>query len=259
MESEQDWKEQNFVDNPAEVKPNAGSRFAWINGWMVVVLISAWMIGMGIVIAGWLISKEVSQSSTVKPAPQSEPASSEPDLSRLDIPGHLPILGDGSAKVTVVEFADYQCPYCLRWFKEIFPRFKQEYIDTGKVRFLFWDFPFLSQESTNAAVAATCAGRQGKYWPYHDALFLAKAQNTDTEFDEAFLTKTAGGLSLDQKLFQSCYRSSEVNDLVRNTFEYASSQGVTSTPTLMINKQAHEGLGSWEKLRTILDQQLKGN
>lgn len=87
--------------------------------------------------------------------------------------GDLPVLGNTSAKVTLVEFSDYQCPFCGRHFTQTEPQLKKEYIDTGKVRFYYRDFP-LSQIHLGAekgAEAARCAGDQGKYWEYHDIVF----------------------------------------------------------------------------------------
>lgn len=87
--------------------------------------------------------------------------------------GNLPALGSNNAKVTMVEFSDYQCPFCERHFTQTEPQLKKEYVDTGKVKFYYRDFP-LSQIHPGAqkgAEAARCAGDQGKYWEYHDSLF----------------------------------------------------------------------------------------
>lgn len=87
--------------------------------------------------------------------------------------GNLPVSGDQNAKVTLVEFSDYQCPFCGRHFTQTEGQIKKEYIDTGKVKFYYRDFP-LSQIHPGAekgAEAARCAGDQGKYWEYHDLVF----------------------------------------------------------------------------------------
>lgn len=94
--------------------------------------------------------------------------------------GDLPVLGQDSAKVTIVEFSDYQCPFCGRHFTQVENQLKKEYIDTGKVKFYYRDFP-LSQIHPGAekgAEAVRCAGDQGKYWEYHDLVF----QNQDSIF-----------------------------------------------------------------------------
>ncbi len=90
--------------------------------------------------------------------------------------GDLPVLGKESAKVTLIEFSDYQCPFCERHFSQTEGQIKQEYIDTGKVKFYYRDFP-LSQihpGAQKAAEAARCAGDQNKYWEYHDLIFQSQ-------------------------------------------------------------------------------------
>ncbi|MBI5139539.1 thioredoxin domain-containing protein [Candidatus Nomurabacteria bacterium] len=82
-----------------------------------------------------------------------------------------PVLGNTEAKVAVVEFADFQCPYCGKYFKEIFPEIKKQYIDTGKIKFIYTNFAFLGEESINAARGAKCAQEQNKFWEYHDYLY----------------------------------------------------------------------------------------
>lgn len=87
--------------------------------------------------------------------------------------GDLPPLGKDSAKVTMVEFSDYQCPFCGRHFTQAEPQIKKEYIDTGKVKFYYRDFPLsqIHQGAQKAAEAARCAGEQNQYWQYHDLVF----------------------------------------------------------------------------------------
>lgn len=84
-----------------------------------------------------------------------------------------PVLGRADAPVTLLEFSDYQCPFCARFFRDTLPTLKAEYIDTGKVRYVFRDFPIdqLHPYARKAAEAANCAGDQGRYWEMHDLLF----------------------------------------------------------------------------------------
>ena len=84
-----------------------------------------------------------------------------------------PVLGDAGAPVTIIEFGDYQCPSCRLFWVDVEPRLKKDYIDTGKVKLVFRDFPIVENhpEAIVAAMAAQCAAEQGKYWQYHDKLF----------------------------------------------------------------------------------------
>src|SRR5258708_770812 len=84
------------------------------------------------------------------------------------------VLGNAGAPVTIVEYGDYQCPFCSRFFSQTQPLIVQNYVNSGKAKFVFRDFPFLGPESEAAAEAAQCANDQGKLWAYHDALYAAK-------------------------------------------------------------------------------------
>src|SRR5437879_9948193 len=85
--------------------------------------------------------------------------------------GHLPTLGNRNAKVTVVEFADFRCPFCDQFYKQTLPSLKKDYIDTGKVQFAFRHFQFLGPASITAGNAAECANEQDKFWDMHDYLY----------------------------------------------------------------------------------------
>jgi|SRR3989344_403375 len=87
------------------------------------------------------------------------------------------ILGDPKAPVTLIEYGDYQCPFCSRFFKDTEPLIRKNYIETGKVKMVFRNFQFLGSESVNAAQAAECAKDQGKFWVYHDALYAAELED----------------------------------------------------------------------------------
>lgn len=87
------------------------------------------------------------------------------------------ILGDSNAPVTVIEYGDYQCPFCARFFIDVEPLIRQKYIETGKVKMIFRNYAFLGPESPAAAEAAECAKDQGQYWAYHDALYAAEHQD----------------------------------------------------------------------------------
>lgn len=91
--------------------------------------------------------------------------------------GNLPALGSENAPVTIVEFSDYQCPFCEKHFIQAEPQLKSGYIDTGKVKFYYRDFPLsqIHQGAQKAAEAARCAGEQNKYWQYHDLVFQNQA------------------------------------------------------------------------------------
>jgi protein-disulfide isomerase len=163
------------------------------------------------------------------------------------------ILGDQNAPVTVIEYGDYQCPFCTRYFSQIDPLIKSQYINTGKVKMVFRDFSFLGAESNAAANAAQCANDQGKLWAYHDALYSAKIGDegkTTSAENDGFFTRAefltlAGQVGLNTQTFTSCLDGSQHTSDVSAEKAAAVSAGIGSTPTTIVNgKLAAESDGS---------------
>ena len=149
-----------------------------------------------------------------------------------------PVLGSSSAKVTMVEFGDFQCPFCKSYFQQTLPDIKSKYIDTGKVKVIFRHFP-LTQIHVNAqisAVAAECANQQGKFWQYHDMLYT-DGQSDGTALDKASLEKYASQLGLNTGTFNQCLESNATLDIVNNDQAEGVKDGVTGTPSFFINGQ----------------------
>lgn len=222
--------------------------------WVATVILSAWLIAMGIVIAGWLIAQEMAKN--VIQLPQT-PEQFSGRVSNFSIQSGMPSLGSNDAPVTVVEFADFQCPFCGAWQKNVWPEFKREFIDTGKVKFVYWDFAFLGEESLKAAEAAACANQQGKFWEYHDALFAAQKGENEGAFNISKLNSIAKQLKLDTKSFSSCMAGGENYKRVQELTSKAANLGITATPTIVINKQKLEGVASIEEYRKVIDAVIK--
>ena len=119
-----------------------------------------------------------------------------------------PVLGSPDAKVLMIEFGDYQCPSCRMFWKDIEPRLKKDYIDTGKVKLVFRDFPLMQihPEALLAAMAVNCAGEQGKYWQYHDKVFREQYNKGDdlVRFKVDDLKKWGKDIGLDVAAFNAC-------------------------------------------------------
>jgi len=121
-----------------------------------------------------------------------------------------PILGNPDAKVTIVEFGDYQCHQCYNWFHNTKPAIYDEYIATGKVNLIFVDMAFLGRDSPIAAQASYCAEDQGAYWEYHDMLYQSQESQIDNGWaNNERLKAFAFALGLDMELFNSCLDSSK--------------------------------------------------
>jgi len=177
------------------------------------------------------------------------------------------ILGNASATVTLIEYGDYQCPYCVQFFSETQPQIIQNYVNTGKVRVVFRDFAFLGPESTAAANAAQCAEDQNKRWAYHDALYNAKSadDNNGGSEDDGFYT-TAEFLRLAQRVglniptFTSCINNSTDANIVAQEKGDAANAGINSTPSFIINGQmlTPPGAQPYSVFQAVLDAALKG-
>ncbi len=158
------------------------------------------------------------------------PAPSEPQDVVLDIKGD-PFKGQANATVTLVEFSDYQCPFCSRHVRETMPGLERDYIATGKVKYVFRNFPIDSIHplAFTAAEAALCAGEQGRYWEMHGRLFAE--QNALKPQD---LPKHASALALDQPRFQQCLDSDRHAAQIRKDVDAGQRAGVKGTPSFFI-------------------------
>jgi len=165
--------------------------------------------------------------------------------------------------VTIIEFSDFQCPFCLRFWNETLPQIKQEY--EGKVRFVYRDFPLTSihEWAQKAAEAAECADDQNKFWEYHDLIFANQSalnQQLDTEGLSAVLT-TFGGyasdLGLDTAAFNDCLDSGKYTSEVQKDVQDGQSYGVTGTPAFFINGQLVSGAQPFASFKTVIDAALE--
>jgi protein-disulfide isomerase len=171
--------------------------------------------------------------------------------------GNLPALGNPKAKVTVVEFGDYQCPFCGRFYKTTEQQLKEEYVKTGKARFVWRDYAFLGEESFWAADAARCANDQGKFWEYHDLLFERQAGENEGAFAKENLKRFARELGLDGNAFDSCLESTKHRIEIESDVKDGSAYGVSGTPTTFINGQKVVGAVPYEQIKVIIDAALK--
>ncbi|MEK9158048.1 MAG: DsbA family protein [Patescibacteria group bacterium] len=145
------------------------------------------------------------------------------------------VLGDSKAPVTIVEFADFQCPFCERYYQSNQAMFIKEYVETGKARFVWKDYAFLGQESNWSAEAARCANDQGKFWQYHDYLFSHQGAENSGAFSKANLKKFAVAIGLNAGQFNTCLDSGKYTALIKQETQEGVSIGVNGTPATFIN------------------------
>ncbi len=164
--------------------------------------------------------------------------------------GDTPVVGPAAATVTLVEFADYQCPYC-RQEEPTLKKLREEFKD--KVKYSYRDFPLpMHQYARKAAEASRCAGEQGKYWPYHDRLF----STSDQDLGVSGLKATARQINLDGDKFDKCLDSGSESAAVEKDFDQGKDLGISGTPTMYINGYAISGAASFDVLRELIQEQL---
>jgi protein-disulfide isomerase len=141
-----------------------------------------------------------------------------------------PTLGADDAKVTLVEYTDYQCPFCKRFHDKTWPELKSKYVDTGKVRYEVRDMPLsFHEKAMPAAIASRCAGEQGQFWPVHETLF-----NAQDSLSPAMIRKTALGAGVVAATFDACVANPATKAAVEADIAEAEKIGVTGTPGFVI-------------------------
>ena len=203
-----------------------------------------------VIIAGVVASLSVSPSETVNL-----------DMGRthgtISTAMGSPILGDPLAPITIVEFGDYQCEMCYRWFHTSKPQITENYIETGKANLVFIDLAFLGQDSSKSAQATYCAEDQEQYWAFHDMLYNSQEHVDNGWANSERLKAFAFSLELDMELFDSCLDSGKYSKRVDYNIQQAKKHGVNSTPTFIVvgNNQEKQisGAQPFSVFKQILD------
>jgi protein-disulfide isomerase len=163
-----------------------------------------------------------------------------------------PVLGPDDAPITLIEFSDYECPYCKRWHDETFDRLLEAF--PGQIRFVYRDFPLTSihPNAAPAAEAANCAHEQERFWDFHRKLFSTSALNSKAYLDYA------SELGLDMATFEECVSSRRYQDEVMADLEWAVNLGISSTPTFFVNGIALVGAQPFDVFSEVISKELAG-
>ena len=144
------------------------------------------------------------------------------------------VRGRADAPITLIEYSDFTCGYCAKFFQETWPRLQAKYIETGKVRFMYRDYPRADQGiGVDAAVAARCAGAQGQYWPMHDRLFSERGR-----LDSGLFKGYAKAIGLDQTAFAKCFDERQYLESIFQDRQEANRWGFHGTPGFILMRTA---------------------
>jgi protein-disulfide isomerase len=181
------------------------------------------------------------------------PVTEEPQFVRYDVPDEgFPSIGPANAPITIVEFSDYQCPFCRRWHEQVYQSLLNAY--PGKIRFVYRHLPLTSihPEAQSAAEASMCAGEQNAYWQFHDKLFSSESLG-----NEVYI-QYAQELGLDMNTFEACITDRKYQQAVQADSDFAVNMGVRSTPTFFINGLAIVGAQPLDIFKQVIDKELAG-
>lgn len=176
-----------------------------------------------------------------------------------------PIIGDPNAPITIIEFSDFQCPFCARFHIQTLPLILQDYIDQGKVKLVFRDFPIQSihPNALPAAIAAECANEQGQFRAMHDMLFDNQNEwsNQETVNAVSIFSQYATTIQLDQEKFDSCLSNGKYIDEIRKDLDDGRDYGVTGTPGFFVGNDKLgyvelKGAQPFDSFKKIIDAQL---
>lgn len=190
------------------------------------------------------------QESVAQPPVATQP----PRFTRYEVPANgFPSIGPEDAPIVIVEFSDFQCPYCQRFYAETYKQLLAAY--PGKIRFVFRHLPLTSihPEAFPSAEASMCANEQNAFWEFHDKIF----ENQDKLGRDLYL-QIARDLKLDVTAFEGCLNTGKYKDLVQQDLDFAINLGVQSTPTFFINGLPVVGAQPLETFKQVIDKELAG-
>ena len=176
-----------------------------------------------------------------------------------------PVIGDPDAPITIIEFSDFQCPFCARFHIQTLPTIMEEYIEKGSVKLVFRDFPIQSihPNAVPASVAAECANEQGKFKQMHDILFEKQNEwsNLETVYAIELFNQYSEQINLEQEQFSSCLSTAKYVKEIQNDLDDGRTYGVTGTPGFFIGNQQIgfvelKGAQPFESFKKVIDSQL---
>lgn len=171
--------------------------------------------------------------------------------------GTFPVKGDKNAKVTIVEFSDFECPFCAAFFKDTLPQLTKDYIDTGKVKMYYRHYPLdFHPKAKPLANAAECANEQGKFWEMHDRIFTENSGGTLASATDDTYKQWAVELGLSADQFNSCYDAKKYEANITKDSADGQKFSVSGTPTFYINGVQLVGAQPYQNFKSVIEAEL---
>ena len=248
------------VEQPIEqVEPEDTVTFKRSHFYSVLVVL-AFAVGILVGYVAWGTESTAGVAQTAQTASQpngpvveAQVATQEPQYVRYDVPSEgAYALGPEDAPITLIEFSDFQCPFCRRWHEEVYESLLAAY--PGKIRIVYRNLPLTSihPDAFSAAEAAMCAGEQDAFWPYHEKLFSSETLGSE------IYTQYAQELSLDMTAFEACMTEHKYQEAIQMDSNFAIDMGIRSTPTFFINGLAVVGAQPLDVFKQVIDKELAG-
>jgi len=219
-------------------------------GLLILLVISLFTGGFG-------LGKDSAQPTILPTQPTQEREQAQQVLSKVNLEGAA-VKGDEDAEVIIVEYSDFQCPFCGRFYSSTLPEVEKNFVDTGKVRFAYKHFPLpFHTEADEAAEASECAKEQGKFWEMHDILFDKQKDWSLGLNARDFLVGYAKTLGLDEVKFSADLNSSTIEKKILAEYQEGAKLGVNGTPSFFINGKKIENPQSPEAFNELIKQATK--
>ena len=218
----------------------------------VTVLAFAAGVLLGYVVWG-VDSMRGAQTAQASGAVLNDAVAQPEELKRYDISTENAYsIGPADAQITIVEFSDYQCPFCRRWHQEVYEPLLAEY--PGQLRLVYRHLPLTSihPDAFSAAEAAMCAGEQDAYWPFHERLFSSETLGNTT------YVQYAQDLGLNMTTFEACMNEHKYQQAIQEDSDFAINLGIRSTPTFFINGIPVVGAQPLDVFKQVIDKELAG-
>src|SRR6266498_289838 len=256
-------EEPEMIDEPVEVEAETEQQepdtFTFKRShFYAAVTVLAFAVGLllGYVVWGFDPAgvAQNAQAAAQPSGPISEvPVTQEAQFTRYDVPSKgFYSVGPEDAPITIVEFSDYECPFCRRWHAEVYKPLLAAY--PGKIKLVYRNLPLTSihPDALGAAEAAMCAGEQDVYWKYHDKLFSSESLGTST------FIQYAQDLRLNMAVFEACISDHKYQKAIQTDSDFAINLGISSTPTFFINGLALVGAQPLDVFKEVIDKELAG-